>query len=718
MADVFDLQAKIQLNSDDYKKGLSEASKSWSEFGTKIKDGAEKIAKVGAAAVGAAATGIGALVKQSVEAYADYEQLAGGIETLFGDSAQKVTENSEKAFKTAGMSVNEYMETSIQSAAALINSLAGDTEQAADLMDMSITDMSDNVNKMGTTMEAVQNAYRGFSRGNFTMLDNLALGFAGTKEGMQELLDKAEQLSGIKYDISSYSDIVKAIHVVQTEMGITGTTAKEAASTITGSIASTKAAWKNLTVEMTKEDGDVAKAFENLGDNVGLVIENVLPRVEKALDGVGSLIVKAAPQITNSIKTILPKIMPTLVKSATSLVGSLGQGIISAIPDLMSAGKGVLSDMYDSFQGSDLGVFNWLKEDIDRVVSSVKDTIKGIDFSNIKDSFKGFESVFRNIGDALGWFTEDVLSPLVTWAANDILPDAITTLSGAVDIFAAALGALKGPVWDNIIKPLAEGAGDVIAGTLDLIAKAVGGLAEELDGVDWSGYWEDIQNGDFFADWKSGFEDIFEWFSDHDNDIEEFFDVSAIGEGWRKFWEGVGGDVADAQERWTLAFELLKVGLSSFADSWKVGAQTISDALTKIKNAFNDFIDAWKTGWKTLTGLGEKAHDATENTLGGVVLDAIISKLPAFASGGYVKQPTLALVGESGPEYVIPESKINEVTNNNQGNVTIEKIEFNITGAFDMGSPEDRERLIEEMSSRLQTLSISQQRALGGVGLR
>ena len=709
---VFEVGAKIGLDTSSFDKGLANASKETSSFASKTKDLLGGVAKAATAAIGAAATGIGAVIKQSVTAYADYEQLVGGVETLFGDSAKKVIADAEEAYKTAGMSMNDYMETSIQSAASLINSLGGDQEKAAELMNMSIVDMSDNVNKMGTTMEAVQNAYRGFSRGNFTMLDNLALGFAGTKEGMQELLDKAEELSGVKYDISSYSDIVQAIHEVQTAMGITNTTKEEAEGTISGSINAAKSAWKNFVVEFSKSDGDIEKSFTRLSDSIEIVFHNIAPRAERALSSLGDIIVKASPRIVESIKEVLPKIMPTLVKSATSLVGSLGKGIISAIPDLLSASKGVFSDMYDSFSGADLGVFEWLKDDVDRVVSSVKGTIKGIDFTAIKDSLKGFESVFKNVGDALGWFTEDVLSPLVTWAANDILPDAITTLSGTIDILAAALGALKGPVWDNIIKPLAEGAGDVIAGTLDLISKAVGGLAEELDGVDWSGYWEDIQNGEFFADWKSGWEEIEKWFDEHDKDIEEFFDVSEVGTAWREFWEGIGEDVYDAQERWTMAFELLKTAVSNFADAWKLGAQTISDAFDTVKKKFDGFIEAWKTGWKTLTGAGGDVHDKTQNTIGGKILDKIIANIPAFGDGAYVTSPTLAVIGEKEPEYVVPKSKMNDT----RSNVNIEKIEFTINGAFDMGSPQDRERLIEEMSSRLQTLSISQQRALGGAG--
>ena len=232
---LFELSAKLSLDSSEYEQGINSAVQKSNTFGDVLKANLlSDTIRMGLTALWEALKRVSQafieIGKQAVEAYANYEQLAGGVETLFGDSAQKVLNDANQAFKTAGMSMNEYMETSIQSAASLISSLGGDQAKAAEMMNMSITDMADNVNKMGTTMEGVQNAYRGFSRGNFTMLDNLALGFSGTKEGMQELLDKAREISGFKYDISSYADIVEAIHVVQTEMGITGTTAREAAT--------------------------------------------------------------------------------------------------------------------------------------------------------------------------------------------------------------------------------------------------------------------------------------------------------------------------------------------------------------------------------------------------------------------------------------------------------------------------------------------------------
>ena len=204
------------------------------------------VAKITAGMMTVATGAVAALTKASVEQYAEYEQLVGGVETLFKNSSDKVMEYANNAYKSAGMSANEYMNTITGFAASLLQGLGGDTEKAAQIGNMAVEDMSDNANKMGTSMEMIQNAYQGFAKQNYTMLDNLKLGFGGTKTEMERLLQEAGKISGIKYDISNFSDIIEAIHVIQEQMGITGTTAKEAATTIEGSLNMTKSAWTNL----------------------------------------------------------------------------------------------------------------------------------------------------------------------------------------------------------------------------------------------------------------------------------------------------------------------------------------------------------------------------------------------------------------------------------------------------------------------------------------
>lgn len=289
------------------------------------------VASVTAGAVAATTAAVGSLAKQSVDAYGEFEQLEGGIETLFGSSAPAVMKNAEAAFKTAGQSMNDYMETSIQSAAAMISSLDGDQAKAADLMDMSIVDMADNVNKMGTSMEGVQNAYRGFSRGNFTMLDNLALGFAGTKEGMQELLDKAQEISGIEYNIDSYADIVQAIHTVQEEMGIAGTTMKEGTETIEGSLTTLSGAWSNLVAGFGKDNANLDQLIGDVVNSASAVLNNLEPVIEKVLSGISEFISKAAPIIADQLPVLIQNVLPALISSVSDLLSAL----LSALPSLL-----------------------------------------------------------------------------------------------------------------------------------------------------------------------------------------------------------------------------------------------------------------------------------------------------------------------------------------------------------------------------------------------
>ena len=304
------------------------------------------VGKVAASAMAAGTAAVTGLTKSAVSAFADFEQLEGGIETLFGDSADVVMKNSSEAFKSAGMSANKYMETAIQSAASMINSLGGDQAKAAEMVDMSITDMSDNVNKMGTDMEAVQNAYRGFSRGNFTMLDNLALGFAGTKEGMQQLLDEAEKISGVKFNIDSYADIVQAIHEVQTEMGITGTTAKEAADTISGSLAMMQSSWQNVLSAIGQGDMSALSAsISELVDSAKTFAGNIMPVIEQALVGITQLIVQIAPEIASALPGLVDKVVPSLLHAGADIIKTLGSAIISNLPMLVSVAFEVLQEL-------------------------------------------------------------------------------------------------------------------------------------------------------------------------------------------------------------------------------------------------------------------------------------------------------------------------------------------------------------------------------------
>ena len=291
------------------------------------------------------------MVTDSVNAYAEYEQLVGGVDTLFKESSKTVQEYANNAYKTAGMSANEYMETVTSFSASLLQSLGGDTAKSAEVADMAITDMSDNANKMGTSMEAIQNAYNGFAKGNFTMLDNLKLGYGGTQEEMKRLLKDAEALSGQKYDISNLNDVYQAIHVVQGELGITGTTAKEASSTISGSVASMKSAWTNLITGMSDENANFDQLVTNLVDSVTTMLGNILPVATKAIGGLGQLFTALAPVIATELPKMINDVLPTLLESLSALLQAILQAIITSLPTIIQTVLDVLLEIVDVLLG-------------------------------------------------------------------------------------------------------------------------------------------------------------------------------------------------------------------------------------------------------------------------------------------------------------------------------------------------------------------------------
>lgn len=343
-----------------------------------------KAATVGVAAT-TAATGV--LVKKSVEAYANYEQLIGGVETLFKESASVVEGYANNAYKTAGLSANEYMETVTSFSASLLQSLNGDTAKSAEVADMAITDMADNANKMGTSMEMIQNAYQGFAKQNYTMLDNLKLGYGGTKTEMERLLADATKISGIKYDISNLNDVYQAIHVIQGELGITGTTAKEASTTISGSLNSLKSAWQNLLTGIADDNADFNQLVNNFVNSAVTAGENLLPRISEALTGVGLLITdflpilitKLAPLISKFFESIVSGInenLPDIITSAMNLIKNLASSLIKMLPTILKVGIQIVISL---IQGIATELPNIIPEIIKAVLLIVETLINNID---------------------------------------------------------------------------------------------------------------------------------------------------------------------------------------------------------------------------------------------------------------------------------------------------------------------------------------------------
>ena len=366
--DVYDLYAKLCLDSSEYEKGLKDAKSSASGltglFG-KVGSAASTVGKgiftvvTNVAAVSVAATSAGeaavsALTTLAVNSYAAYEQLVGGVETLYKDSAAKVQQYAADAYKTSGMTANEYMTTATSYAAALVSSLGGDTERAAELSNMAVSDMADNWNKFGSSADSVQDAYNGFAKGQFQLLDNLKLGYGGTKEEMQRLLDDANKLNAAQgkytdYSIDSFSDIILAIHDIQTEYDITGTTAKEASTTISGSLSAAKAAWANLVTGVADDNANFGQLISNFVDSATTAASNIIPRVEVALNGAAKLIESLVPPIMAELPILIETVLPQLAQSAVNIVQTLvteisanaTQLIDSAIQIITVLGNGI-----------------------------------------------------------------------------------------------------------------------------------------------------------------------------------------------------------------------------------------------------------------------------------------------------------------------------------------------------------------------------------------
>lgn len=351
---LFELFARIILDTSDYDDNLDEASRNTESFADKLKNGLSSAAKVGAAALTAAAAGVTALTKASIDQYAEYEQLVGGVETLFKQSADIVQQYADNAYKTAGMSANEYMETVTSFSASLLQGLDGDTAKAAEIADQAITDMADNANKMGTSMEMIQDAYQGFAKQNYTMLDNLKLGYGGTQEEMIRLINDSgilnETISSL--DNVSFDQIIEAIHVVQTEMGITGTTAAEAASTIQGSVSSAKSAWKNLITGIADENADLDTLIGNFVTSVETAAGNIIPRITQILSGMGTAIEQLAPILATEIPALLSSVLPSIMSAGAQLLVGLITGLISALPQLAAAVPEIVMAIYNSLVSS------------------------------------------------------------------------------------------------------------------------------------------------------------------------------------------------------------------------------------------------------------------------------------------------------------------------------------------------------------------------------
>lgn len=452
---LFELFVKIGV--DD------QASDKISNLSNNLSNGLKTAAKIGVAAVGAASAGVAALTKSSIDGYAEYEQLVGGVETLFKQSADVVQQYAANSYKTAGMSANEYMETVTSFSASLLQSLDGDTAAAAEKANLAITDMSDNANKMGTSMEMIQNAYQGFAKQNYTMLDNLKLGYGGTKEEMQRLLDDAEKLSGQKFDLSSYGDIVDAIHVVQTKMKITGTTAKEASTTISGSVSSMKSAWQNLVTGIADDNADLDTLIGNFVQSAETAADNIIPRLTQILSGMGSAIEQLAPVLADEIPGLITSVLPSLVSAGTQLVVGLTSGLIGALPNLIAAVPGIIESFANAISENSPSILasgiTLLSMFTSGVNSAVPEFIENL--PQIVDGFLGF--ITEKLPDILDKGVE--LLDRFAFGIIEYIPDLVAQLPAIIN----SITEFFVENFPKIVKKGGELLGKLLAGIIGAI---------------------------------------------------------------------------------------------------------------------------------------------------------------------------------------------------------------------------------------------------------
>jgi phage-related protein len=522
------LKGKDQFNGD-----LDESSSKAEKLSDKIGKGLGAAAKLGAKAVTAAASAFGVLTKKALDSYAEYEQLVGGVETLFGARGAKsaeeyaklvgksvgevteeyeilksaeslMMEQAEQSWKYQGMSANEYMETATSFAAALTSSCE-DAITAAELADMAIGDMSDNANKMGSDMASIQNAYQGFAKQNYTMLDNLKLGYGGTKEEMERLISDANKLmeaQGLAGDltIDKYSDVVRAIHMVQVEMGVFGTTSAEAASTIQGSVNMMKAAWSNLLTGIGDDSQDFDKLCDNFVESVGTAAENIMPRLEQILIGVGKLAERLAPVVAAAIPGLVTTVLPKLVQAGVSMIGAILQGLVQMLPQIIQYGLDLTITLIESISSDPeslvetaimlvVAIVSGLIDAIPKLIAAAADLVTGLLMALISNAPNLLAAGLKLVGK----IAEGIANSL-----GEIVNAGAKVVDSIIDGIAGAWGKLTGwfkGLWDGLFGGLS--ANVIVNGSAKgAVAGVNGSHASGLDYVPFDGYIAELHKGE------------------------------------------------------------------------------------------------------------------------------------------------------------------------------------------------------------------------------
>jgi hypothetical protein len=726
---VFDLFAKISLDSKGFEKGLDDSKSKFSKFGDGLKNAAGKLGDVlagigtaAAAGVGAASTAFAVLTKKSLDAVGNYEQLVGGVDTLFKDASQKVQDYANQAYMTAGLSANEYMEQTISFSASLIQGLQGDTQKAADLANMAIIDMSDNVNKMGTTMEAVQNAYNGLQRQNFTMLDNLKLGYQGTASEMARLIndsgvmgDAFEATAENVKDIS-FDKYIEAIHKVQEELGITGTTSKEAAGTITGSVSSMKAAFQNFltgtgsakqfTDVLTNSFGNIKKNLAEiiprlseglteivdlLAPEIPVLVEDLLPPI---ITGASTLLAGLANRLPQLLTTILPalsegvvnvsvalvEVMPQLITSLKESIPIIVRTIMSKKDDLLKAGKDLVSSLFPSDMSkvpeimtsavstvttfaADITDPKNLKTVIDKGFDIINALLDGLTKPETLDAFMdpetGVIKIIENIGAGLTHFSVELISSATQIIKN--LGDYLNNEENRQQLFATAKEILV-----KIGKGLTSTeARDAVGGLVVEAAKFIADMF--IGGIDW-----DAKGGEIAKQLIQG--------------VYNNLWTTRLGN-W--IAESIEGDV------------------NSDIHDWLDSGSTLSleDFQNTRRNSGNS------EAYKAITGVPSNLAEYYEQ------------KYRGYATGFFADRPAVlnnTVVGENGDEVLLPLDThtewMDKLASRINGGASVENLNVtvNVAGAMDESSVKQAvSMMIDEISLQLSDLQGRESRGYG-----
>lgn len=657
----------------------------------KIGNVAGGIAKGVAVGVGVASTAVIGLGKQAVDAYGNYEQLVGGVETLFKENASTVIKNASNAYKTAGMSANAYMETVTSFSASLLQSVGGDTVKASEMADMAITDMSDNANKMGTSMEMIQNAYQGFAKQNYTMLDNLKLGYGGTKSEMERLLADAQAISGIQYDISSYADVVDAIHVIQTEMGITGTTAKEASSTIQGSIASMGSAWQNLLTGLADPTQNLDQLINNFVDSVITVGDNLIPRVGMILESITKLISSLAPKLVAEVPNIVSQLLPSVIEGAVSIVNA----IVQALPQLIETIVGMLPQFIEGIQQIFTGIIEALPSLMETLCAALPDLIPML----IDGIVQMFVTLATNFADIIQPIIDN-LPAIILSITNALLDNLPALIEGCVNLIVGLVGAMP-----QIIMALIQCIPQIIVSIVEALFTAMPILLEGI-GTIFGEAWNAIVSifsgaGAFFGKIFSGiinivgpiFSGLGTIASTIWNGIQSIFSVavgffSTIFSGVVNTVSGIFSTIVNIASNIWGGIKSVFSGVVSFFSGIFSGAVNI------ITSVFGRIVGFFSGIWSSITGIFSRVGEVVGKAITGVVSKAVngilstacriingfisainfaigiinaipgvnISKLsklnvPQMEQGGVLKKGQVGLLEGNGAEAVVPLEK-------------------------------------------------------------